>query len=29
MGRLDEPDAGYFFSADRRLLFLFLGGDPI
>jgi hopanoid biosynthesis associated RND transporter like protein HpnN len=24
MGRLDEPDAGYFLSADRRLLFLFV-----
>ncbi len=24
MGRFDDPDAGYFFSADRRLLFLFV-----
>ena len=24
MGRFDDPDAGYFFSSDRRLLFLFV-----
>ena len=24
LGRFDEPDAGYFFSADRRMLFLFV-----
>lgn len=24
LGRLDDPDAGYFFSADRRTLFLFV-----
>ncbi|MGH7332556.1 MAG: MMPL family transporter [Candidatus Rokuibacteriota bacterium] len=24
MGRLDAPDAGYFFSPDRRLLFMFV-----
>src|SRR5215813_11589583 len=24
LGRLDDPDAGYYFSADERLLFLFV-----
>lgn len=24
LGRLDDPDAGYFFSSDRRTLFLFV-----
>src|SRR5215510_983417 len=24
MGRFDDPDPGYFFSADRRILFLFV-----